>query len=108
MTGDDPPAIAIERMLTAVPVRAAPMMISQVSWTSLSGLTGQVMNEISGRRTKAAMPPAIAAPMSTMRRSSSPSPGPMKTCLLVLVNAISALWSWTTAWETSWAPRARS
>ena len=49
VTGDEPPAIAIERMLTATCSRAPVMMISQVSWTSLSGLTGQVMNEMIGR-----------------------------------------------------------
>jgi len=100
--------MAMDNTFTAVPVRADPMMISQVSWTSFRGLTGQVMNEISGRRRKAAMPPATAAPMSTIRRSSSPLPGPMKMCLLVFVNAASALWSWTTSWGTSWAPIARS
>ena len=43
------------------------MMISHVSWTSLSGLTGQVMNETSRRGPSLSRPPATAAPMSTMR-----------------------------------------
>jgi hypothetical protein len=42
VTGDEPPAIAIERMFTVTGPLAAAMMISQVSHTRVSGLTGQV------------------------------------------------------------------
>ena len=65
VTGDEPPAIAIERMLTATCSRAPVMMISQVSLTSLSGLTGQVMNEMSGRALSFSRPPAMTDAIST-------------------------------------------
>ena len=64
VTGDEPPAMAIERMFTATCSRAAVMMISQVSCTSLSGLTGQVMNEMIGRSRSLSRPPAMAAAIS--------------------------------------------
>ncbi len=108
VTGDEPPAIAIERMLTATCSRAPVMMISHVSWTSLSGLTGQVMKLMIGRALSFSRPPATAAAISTSLRESQPLPEPMKPCLDVLVIHASAWCRCTTRWSMSSATTARS
>ncbi len=95
-------------MLTATCSRAPVMMISQVSWTSLSGLTGQVMNERSGRALSFSRPPATAEAISTSFLESQPLPEPMKPCLEVLLAQASYWCRCTTRWSTSSATTARS
>ena len=91
LTGDDPPAIAIDRTLTGIPPRAPSMMMRQQSATSLSGLTGQVRKERIGRCRRRSWPPTIAAAMSIILRAQNPDSGPMVACFVVFVKMASAL-----------------
>ena len=84
------------------------MMISQVSCTSLSGLTGQVMNEMIGRSRSLSRPPTMAAAISRSLRERQPLPEPMNPCLDVLVTHASYWCRCTTRWSTSSATTARS
>ena len=108
VTGDVPPAIAMERMLHTTLFLADAMMISQQSVISFRGLTGQVVKDTRGRSMSVCMPPAMAAAISMILLSSIPFPGPNAQCLVVLVRNASALCRGTVSWGTSWAPMAFS
>ena len=65
VTGDVPPAMAIERMLITDPVRAASIIISQHSFISFRGLTGQVVNILSMAMAGGTSPVTLAGTLVT-------------------------------------------
>jgi hypothetical protein len=108
VTGDEPPAIAMLRMLSGIHQRDDSMMTSVASRGSLSGLTGQTPLYRIGRSRRASSPPAISAAMRKIARHSRPESGPTPMGFVVFSSCISLLCTAAVAGGASLAPTAIS